>query len=122
MDPQVPKPNQVLTKAVLRSAAKLGLSAEILASTLGVSRDTLAGLSSGCYLLAPETQEWERAVLLVRVLVSLIAIVAGSMNDASLWLNSSNSAFEGRRPLDLFPSLEGLRAVATYLESCRNQQ
>lgn len=111
--------SQVLSTAVVNTAIYLDLPKIKLAHVLGVSPATVTRLYADSYRLSPEKKEWDFAVLLVRLFRSLDSVVGGSADDARKWLTSENSAFAGRKPIDLIDSTEGLVRVVTYLDACR---
>lgn len=111
--------SQVLSTAVVNTAIYLDLPKIKLAHVLGVSPATVTRLYADSYRLSPEKKEWDFAVLLVRLFRSLDSVVGGSADDARKWLASENSAFAGRKPIDLIDSTEGLVRVVTYLDACR---
>ena len=111
--------SQVLTKAVVNTAACLDLSKIKLAHILGLSAATVTRLYADTYRLSPEKKEWDFAVLLVRLFRSLDSIVGGASDDAKKWLGSENKALAGKKPADLIESTEGLVRVVTYLDACR---
>lgn len=110
---------QVLTKAVVNTAAYLDLPKVKLAHILGVSAATVTRLYADTYRLSPEKKEWDFAVLLVRLFRSLDSIVGGASEDAKKWLGSENRALSGKKPADLIETTEGLVRVVTYLDACR---
>jgi DNA-binding XRE family transcriptional regulator len=112
-----PAPAEVLSKAVVRAAERLGLSHARLARVLGVSPATITRLYAGDYRLAPARKEWELALLLVRAFRSLDSLV-GEETTARRWLSSENRALNGR-PLELIGTTEGLVRVVQYLDASR---
>lgn len=111
------KTRAVLTKAVARAAAQLGLSKSLLARVLGLSPATITRIYSGDYLLDASRKEWEFGLLLVRLFRSLDSIVADEAS-ARTWLASQNSGLNGR-PLELITQTEGLVRVVHYLDASR---
>ncbi len=114
-----PDPRAVLSKAVMRSAERLGVSKALLARVLGVSAATVTRLFAGNYQLEPSRKEWEFALLFVRLFRSLDSIV-GNETSARQWLNSDNRGLNAR-PLDLIGQTEGLVRVVHYLDASRGQ-
>ena len=112
------KTRTVLTKAVARAAAQLGLSKSLLARVLGLSPATITRIYSGDYLLDASRKEWEFGLLLVRLFRSLDSIVADEAS-ARTWLASENSGLNGR-PLELITQTEGLVRVVHYLDASRS--
>ena len=110
---------QVLTKALVNTAAYLDLPKTKLARVLGLSPATVTRLYTQAYQLSPARKEWEFAVLLVRLYRSLDSIVGGSAEDARKWLDSENHGLGGKKPADLIESTEGIVRVVNYLDACR---
>jgi transcriptional regulator with XRE-family HTH domain len=116
----VPAPEAVLTKAVVRAAALLGLSQRELAGILGVSEATASRLCADRYLLSPQrAKEWELARLFVRLFRALDALW-GHDEVARTWLGSYNRALAAC-PRELLPSVEGLVRVVGYLDAARGR-
>ncbi len=113
-------PGGVLTKAVVRAAALLGLSQLQLAEVLGVSRPTVTRMGLGTYLLAPaQPKSWELGTLFVRMFRALDALV-GHDEAARRWLEGANTDL-GARPVELIASAEGLVRVVHYLDAHRGR-
>ena len=113
-----PKPDVILTKALLRAAALLELSSASLARVLGVSEASVSRLVSGARSVDPSSKEGELALLLVRVYRSLDALVGTDAAQRKAWLRSPNRALNGR-PSDLIQRADGLVAVVNYLDAMR---
>jgi hypothetical protein len=109
----------VATKAVLRAAARLGLSHKTLAKIIGVSEATVSRMGAGSYLLTRGDKPFELALLFVRVFRSLDAIAGGDEAVATAWLRSENLALGGT-PLTLIQSVPGLVHVLAYLDARRS--
>lgn len=110
----------VLTKAVMRATALLGLSQQQLAQVLGVSRPTVTRMGLGTYRLAPsQPKSWELGTLFVRMFRSLDALV-GHDDAARAWLEGPNTDL-GARPIELITSAEGLVRVVHYLDAHRGR-
>jgi len=114
-----PDRQEVLSKALLRTAVYLGITNARLGRVLGLSPATISRLHGGTYLLSGSRKEWELAVLLVRLFRSLDSITGGSKETARTWLNSENEAFAGRKPVELIETAEGLVRVVAYLDASR---
>jgi len=108
----------VLTKAVLRAAERLALSNRALAPVLGLSEATMSRMSSGAYVLDPDSKPFELAVLFVRLFRSLDAIAGGDPEVARAWLHNDNTAL-GDKPMALMASVAGLVNVVAYLDTRR---
>jgi transcriptional regulator with XRE-family HTH domain len=115
-----PEEASVLTKAVTRAAALLGLTQRQVAGTLGLSGPTASRLFTGKYRLSPaRAKEWELAVLFVRLFRSLDALW-GHEGTARAWLTGYNTAL-GAAPLDLIQTATGLVRVVDYLDHARGR-
>jgi DNA-binding XRE family transcriptional regulator len=109
----------VATKAVLRAAARLGLSNKTLAKIIGVSEATVSRMGAGSYQLTRGDKPFELALLFVRLFRSLDAISGGDEAVATAWLRSENLALGGT-PLTLIQSVPGLVHVLAYLDARRS--
>ena len=110
--------NAVLTKATLRAAELLDVTARILASVIGVSEATVSRMRRQEFLLERGTKPFELAVLFVRLFRSLDAIVGGDESIARAWLKNANTAFDGA-PIEKIQTISGLVDVIAYLDSRR---
>src|SRR5438874_1605675 len=97
----------VATKAVLRAAARLGLSNKTLAKVIGVSEATVSRMGSGAYTLAKGDKPFDLAILLIRLFRALDTVAGGDDAMAAAWLRSENRAL-GAAPLTLIQSVPGL--------------
>ncbi len=113
-----PEAGAVVTKAVLRAADRLSLTARILATVIGVSEASVSRMKRGEFGLEPGTKPFELAVLLVRLFRSLDAIAGGDEAVAVRWLASPNTAL-GARPIEKLQSVSGLVDVLAYLDARR---
>jgi hypothetical protein len=108
----------VVTKGVMRAAARLELSNRVVAATLAVSEATGSRLGAGTYQLDPGSKPYELAVLLLRLFRSLDAIVGGDVAVARAWLRNPNLAL-GATPIAQIESVMGLVNVVAYLDHRR---
>jgi hypothetical protein len=108
----------VVTKAVLRSASRLGVSNKALAGIIGLSEASVSRMGSGTYTLAPGDKAFELAVLFLRLFRALDAIVHGDDAVAHAWLRNENTALGGR-PLTIIQSIPGLVHAVAYLDARR---
>ena len=117
---RAPRVNEgaVTTKAVLRAAARLGLSNKVVAAVIGVSEATASRMGAGAYVLVPGEKPFELGLLFVRLFRSLDAIVDGDDAVAAAWLRAENTAL-GRTPLALIQTVAGLVHVLGYLDTRR---
>jgi hypothetical protein len=108
----------VVTKAVLRAAEALGLSARRLAQAIGASEPTISRMRKGNYVLEANGKPFELSVLLIRVFRSLDAIAGGDAAVIRGWMSSENTAL-GARPIDRIGTIAGLMDVLAYLDARR---
>ncbi len=108
----------VVTRAVLRAAARLGLSNKLLGRVLGLSEATVSRMGSGAYLLKPGDKAFDLAILFVRLFRSLDAIAGGDEQTARAWLRNENVVLGGV-PLALIESVPGLVNIVGYLDARR---
>ena len=110
-------PVDVLSKAALRAAARLGITQRELGEIIGVSPAAVSRAAHDGRL--PEAAKTlELATLFVRVFRALDAIVGGDEAAARAWLRNSNLAL-GRPPLDAMKTITGLTGTLAYLDSRR---
>ncbi|GGG42499.1 antitoxin Xre/MbcA/ParS toxin-binding domain-containing protein [Chelatococcus composti] len=114
----VPDPGTVLTKALLRAADRLDITARALAGIVGLSEATVSRMKRGDYVLEAGTKTFELSVLFVRLFRSLDAIVGGDETVARAWLRNPNTLL-GARPLDRIGTVAGLVDVIAYLDARR---
>lgn len=110
----------VLSKALLRVAARLGISQQELARILGVSSASVSRLSAGARRLEPASKEGELALLLLRAARSLDALVGGSVESSRLWLRAPNH-HTGGVPIEQMQTVTGLVHVTSYLDAMRGK-
>jgi len=108
----------LLTKALLRAAEQLNLSAD-LAQLLRTTVDETAQLCSGSRLLNPEQAEWASALEIVGMFRTLIELL-NTPERAKAWLGTSNDAL-GATPLDLLRS-PNAELVHRYLGAVRKHE
>jgi uncharacterized protein (DUF2384 family) len=113
-----PEAGPVITKAVLRAADQLRLTARILATIIGVSEATVSRMKRGEFALQPGTKPFELAILLVRLFRSLDAIVGGEEAVARAWLDNPNTVLDAR-PIEKLQTVSGLVDVIAYLDARR---
>ena len=112
------KAGAVVSKAALRAAEQLGVSAKSLAATIGVSEATVSRMRRDEFELQPGTKPFELAVLFVRMFRSLDAIGGGEERVAQRWLVAQNEALGGV-PAELMLTVAGLVNVISYLDARR---
>ena len=109
---------QVVTKATVVAAERLGLNARSLASVLGVSEASVSRMKRLDHLLEKGTKPFELALLLIRLFRSLDAITGGDEAVARKWLRNTNTALGGI-PADRISTITGLTDVLAYLDARR---
>jgi hypothetical protein len=112
-----PAEDLVLTKAVQRAAASLGLTQRELGAVLGISEAKVSRLGRET-LIDTDKKEFELAVLFLRLFRSLDALVGGSEDKARLWLHADNH-YLGGVPSVLIKTIPGLIGVVEYLDGMR---
>ena len=113
-----PKSSAVVTKAVLRAADQLAITARTLAAVIGVSEATVSRMKRSEFGLEPGSKPFELAVLFVRMFRSLDAITGGDGNVATSWLVNPNTALDAR-PIEKLQTVSGLIDVIAYLDARR---
>lgn len=108
----------VITKATLRAADMLGVTAKALSSVIGVSEATVSRMRKQEFALEAGSKPFELAVLFVRLFRSLDAIVGGDESVARSWLRNENTAL-GATPIDKIVTISGLVDVIAYLDARR---
>ena len=108
----------VVTKAVLRSADRLGVSNKALAGIIGLSEASVSRMGSGRFTLAPGDKAFELGVMFIRLFRALDAIAHGDDAVSQAWLKNDNAALGGP-PLVLIQSISGLVHAVAYLDARR---
>src|SRR5262249_38394152 len=86
-----PDPATVLSRALLRAAAVLGLNGQTMARVVGVSAASWSRLAAGQRTVDPSSKEGELALLFLRLFRSLDALVGGEAEKARAWLRAPNA-------------------------------
>lgn len=110
----------MLSRALLRAAAALGLNGQTMAQVVGVSAASWSRLAAGQRRVEPRSKEGELALLFLRLFRSLDALVGGSAGKARLWLHAENHHL-GATPARLIVTTQGLVHVADYLDALRGK-
>jgi Protein of unknown function (DUF2384) len=113
-----PQAGAVVTKATLRAADQLQVTARTLATIIGISEATVSRMKRGSFSLEPGTKPFELAVLFVRLFRSLDAVVGGDVQIAARWLSNANTALDAR-PIEKAQTVSGLVDVIAYLDARR---
>jgi hypothetical protein len=116
--PEAAADGAVVTKAVVRAAARLGLSNRSLARVLGVSEATVSRMGAGTYLLKTGDKAFELALMFLRLFRSLDSLSGGDEQTSRAWLRNDNLALGGV-PVTLIESLSGMITVLGYLDARR---
>lgn len=114
-----PDSAQVLAKAAINAASRLGLRHKQLAEVIGTSEASVSRLRGGRGL-DPANKEGELALLFLRLYRSLDALVGGDDVKARDWLHSMNDHVGGI-PADRIRTVEGLVDVIQYLDAMRGR-
>ena len=109
---------QVVTKATVAAAERLGISARTLAAVIGVSEASVSRMKRLDHLLEKRTKPFELALLLIRLFRSLDAITGGDDGVARQWLRNPNTALGGI-PVEKMKTISGLADVLAYLDARR---
>ena len=109
------QPVQVLAKATLRAAARMGLSRDELARIIGRNRSSIS--RSG---IDPDTKSGELALLLVRCYRSLAVLVDDNAGQIRQWLETPNR-HTGGVPREQIREVQGLVTVTAYLDAIRGK-
>jgi hypothetical protein len=113
-----PSEEAVVTRAVMRAAARLGLSNKAVARVLGLSEASVSRMGGGAYLLKAGDKPFELALLFLRLFRSLDAIAGGDELTARAWLRNNNLVLGGV-PAAMIESVPGLVNVVGYLDARR---
>jgi hypothetical protein len=108
----------VVSRAVVRAAAVLGINSTTLARVLGISAASTSRLKDGAYVLPPDSKPYELALLLIRLFRSLDAMMGGEEPSIRSWMRVPNQALRGV-PQDLVTSVTGLVDTVTYVDAAR---
>lgn len=113
-----PSKTAVVSKALLRSAELLGLTARELSTVVGLSEPSISRLkrSEGSGPLTGKS--YELALLFIRLYRSLDAIVGGDDTVARQWMRTDNTMLGGK-PLNRIKTIDGLAHVLAYLDARR---
>jgi transcriptional regulator with XRE-family HTH domain len=114
-----PSKTAVVSKALLRSAELLGLTARELSTVVGLSEPSISRLKRNEGTTGPLTgKSYELALLFIRLYRSLDAIVGGDDTVARQWMRTDNTMLGGK-PLNRIKTIDGLAHVLAYLDARR---
>lgn len=111
--PPVISEAQIMTKAAVIAADRLGLDTATFATTIGVSETRIVEMTRLEDLLRKGTAPCERALLLIRLFRALRH--AGDEAAARNWLHEQNNVL-GCRPVEMIGGREGLDQVIRHVE------
>jgi hypothetical protein len=112
-------PAEVLAKAVLSAAERLGLRSRQLAQVIGSSEASISRLARRRGI-DPASKEGELGLLFLRVYRSLDALAGGDDAKAREWIGAAN-AHLGGVPIERMMTVEGLVDVVQYLDAMRGR-
>ncbi|OTG75646.1 hypothetical protein B9T33_16290 [Acinetobacter sp. ANC 5054] len=101
----------VLSKAVLRTAEKLGLSMDQLAQVLGADHTAIINMG-----VEPVSTAGQQALLLIRVFQSLYALNGGDVEAVQTFMRSPNRMTEGI-PVEQIQEDHGLVRVLECIQA-----
>ena len=116
---QHPEPANVLAKATLGAADRLGVRARGLAAVIGSSEASVSRLREARGL-NPASKEGELALLFLRLFRALDALMGGDDTKSRAWLHAHNTHVNGV-PAERIRSVEGLVDVVQYLDAMRGR-
>lgn len=108
--------SEVLGKATLRAAARLGIHHPRLARVLGITSRSISRLGRGTYALKVNSRSWRRALLVVRLHRALETIMAGDPEAMRSWFRSHHTELRATPALCL-TTAAGLAKVTHYVEA-----
>lgn len=118
---QHPDAVHVLNKSVYRAATYLQLKQAVLCAILGLSAPAASRLckhNTPC--IHQDTKEWECALLFLRVIRSLEALLGEDPEQVREWLFNENLHL-GAVPIELIKTISGLAQTVDYLDAMRGQ-
>ncbi|HAC35324.1 MAG TPA: XRE family transcriptional regulator [Gammaproteobacteria bacterium] len=119
--PAIQPDDQVLvTQAAFNAAQALGLRRAQLSRIVGLSEPTLTRMKRGQSTI-PQGKAFELALLLIRIYRALYAIVGGDEPSLKHWIKTPNRHLQESAPAELMESVEGMVAVARYLDAMRGR-
>ena len=109
----------VVNKAVMNAVVHLSLTQKELSQIVGSSTPQISRLfKTGAPCINQHTKEWECALLFLRLIRSLEAIVGEDPSQAHEWLYSYNHHLADK-PIEMIKSIQGLNEVVHYLDAMR---
>lgn len=113
-----PTEAEVLSKAVINVAIKLNLSQKELSEMLGASKSEISRLMNKQTLLSVNSNEGQRAILLIRIYRDIDSLLGDDERQAQEWFKNYNHHLN-EIPLELSKTITGLVEVVKYLDAMR---
>lgn len=115
MEPSPSSAQAALTKSAIRASQFLGLNDAAMACSLGLQVADIEPMSRGIRFVDPASVQGEFALKLVRLHLSLVALVGPDARLLRAWMHSHNDALGGS-PEKRIQTPDGLTAVLGYLD------
>jgi len=109
------RPNEVLSRALVKAGRELGLTQADLGAVIGRDRTALSRSA-----VEPESKSGELALLLIRAYRALFVLVGGDPHQMKHWMSTPNRHVGGI-PAQLVRSIQGLNRVVEYLDAIRGR-
>lgn len=111
----------VVNKAIKNAALHLNLKQKELSLIIGTSAPQLSRLfKNGTPCINQQTKEWECALLFLRMVRSLQALLGEDPSQSYEWLHHYNHHLADI-PIEKMKSIQGLNEVVNYLDAIRGQ-
>lgn len=108
----------VMTRALLRASARLGLRREQLAAATGLTLQEIAAFDCDAQRLDPADPRWGDCVLLIRLCKALEEFAAGDPVAMRTWMLEFNEDLRDV-PAGMLARPRQLAEVVAHLERCR---
>jgi hypothetical protein len=109
------RPNEVLSRALVKAGREVGLTQAELGAVIGRDRTALSRSA-----VEPESKSGELALLLIRAYRALFVLVGGDPHQMKHWMSTPNRHVGGI-PAQLVRSIQGLNRVVEYLDAIRGR-
>jgi len=110
----------ILTNAVLKAASLLQVSQKDLALMLGLSESSMSRIVHHKKTLDPHSKPGELGLIFLRIFRSLDALLGGHEENSRRWFYAHNDHLNAV-PSKLILTVEGLSAIARYLDALRGK-
>jgi len=108
--------SKVVSVALVRAAADLGLNGSQLARTIGLSEATVSRVRRGACIIPAGSKPYELSMMVIRIHQALMKTLAEDREAIQSWMRQKNKDF-GSIPCDRIYDIRGLVAVLTFAES-----